>query len=114
MILYHGTSAENKEKILNEGFKTTYGEYGECVYLAIDKDLACDYGDEIIEVFIDKEYIVEVDEAEVDTNIGHVGLENIAFDNDYKAVQVNYSRMKSDKNYSEICVYDPSIIEINN
>lgn len=113
MILYHGTSQENKEKILNEGFKTTYGEYGECVYLAVDKDLAYDYGDEIIEVFVDNEYIIELDEAEIDTNIGYVGLENIAFDNDYKAVQVNYSKIRSDKNYSEICVYDTSIIEIN-
>jgi hypothetical protein len=112
MILYHGTSQENKEKILKDGFKTTYGEYGECVYLAVNKDLAYDYGDEIIEVFVDDEYIVEFDEAEVDTNYGHVGLEEVAFKNDYKAVQINYSKIKSDKDYAEVCVYNTSIIEI--
>ena len=112
MILYHGTSLENKEKILNYGFKTTYGEYGECIYLAVDKDLAYDYGDEIIEVFVDDEYIVEIDILKIDTNIGRSDLGKFAYKNDYKAIQVNYSDIRSSKNYSEICIYDTSIIEI--
>ena len=61
MILYHGTSRENKEKILDKGFKMSYGEYGTCLYLAKDKQVAYDYGDEIIECFIDDEYIHIID-----------------------------------------------------
>lgn len=112
MKLYHGTSIENKEKILEEGFKTTYGNYGECLYLAVDKDLAYDYGDEIIEVEIEDEFIKEMCSYETETSIGSFGLEEIAFKNDYAAIKISYPEVKSSKDYTEVCVYDLSVVNI--
>ena len=57
MRLFHGTSKENKLNIMENGFKTGYGEYGTGVYFATAKDFAWDYGDEIVEVFIEDEYL---------------------------------------------------------
>lgn len=110
MILYHGTSEENKDKILKEGFSANYREYGTCVYLAKSKELAWDYGDELVEVFIDDEEITTINANTVNYK---PDLENIAFKNGYKAVCLIYPDNKSSVDYTEICVYDLSIIEIN-
>ena len=113
MILYHGTNKDNKDTILKDGFEVGYGEYGDCIYLARDKDLAYNYGDEIIESFVDDEYIVFIDRDEVNDRIE---IENMAQKNDIKAICVTYknSTYNCKIDYSEICVYDPSIIEIYN
>jgi len=53
-----------------------------------------------------------MDILEIDTNIGRSDLKRFAHKNDYQTIQVNYSNIKSTKNYSEVCVYDTSIMEI--
>lgn len=112
MMLYHGTDINKKKAILENGFESSYGEYGQGVYFAVNKELAYDYGDELIEVFIDDEYITIIDELYFSDIYPHSELENISYKNNYKAVMITYSNCKSSRNESEVCVYDKDIIEI--
>ena len=52
MKLYHGTNEEAKKEILLNGFFTDY------VFLTPDKNAAEDYGDEIIEVYVDEDNLL--------------------------------------------------------
>ncbi len=109
MILYHGTSQENKKKILKEGFVKSYGEYGECLYLAKSKELAWDYGDELIEVFVDNKYIKNISKNSI---IDRLDVENLSIKNNCPAICVFYPDVKSDKDFTEVCVFDLNIVKI--
>lgn len=110
MILYHGTSKENKEKILKEGFIIGYGEYGNCLSLAKSKELAYDYGDEIIECFVDDEYITTIN---WDDTMDRLEVEYNAIKKKQKAVCIVYPNIKSNVDCTEVCIYDLSVVEIN-
>ncbi|NFO98779.1 hypothetical protein FDC62_11355 [Clostridium botulinum] len=109
MLLYHGTNKNSKDKIQAEGFIPHQGEYGNCIYFAQSKDFAYDYGDEIIEVWIDSSHIKFIDVEFIDNN--YIDVESFASENEYKAVGITYSSCKSVVNQTEICVFDSSIIE---
>jgi len=111
LILYHGTSEEAKQIILKEGFKTTSGEFGTCLYLAVDDRVAYDYGDEIIEVSLDDKYIYSIDRANFKD---WIDVEYMAQRNKNVAVCVTYNSMGSNTiDYAEVCVYDLRFLEIN-
>lgn len=115
MRLFHGTSKENKLNIMENGFKTGYGEYGTGVYFATTKDFAWDYGDEIIEVFIDNEYIKKISLEEIEDikesmrcNCLGDYFYNFERENPVDAIIIDVDFGKG----MEICVYNTDIIEI--
>lgn len=107
MILYHGTKSDVKRKILKQGFIKSFGEYGNGIYFATTKEFAHEYGDKIIEVFIDDEYITTLTQEDI-CNIGITNdIENYAYKNNISAIMIAHN-----KNQIEVCVYGDWIIEI--
>jgi len=113
MILYHGTSEENKIKILKEGFTANYGEYGTCLYLAKSKELARDYGDYLIETFVDDEFITFINWEKDSAAEDRLEVEQMAQKQNLKAICIQYQYVNSSMDYTEVCVFDLSIVEIN-
>lgn len=118
MRLFHGTSERNKSSIIEDGFKAGYGEYGTGVYFATTKDFAWDYGDEIVEAFVDDEYIKKVSLEEIEDIKANMECNDLAdyFYNFYNFENENLVHaIMIDIDFGkgiEICVYDTSIIEI--
>lgn len=109
MVLYHGTSIDAKNSISEQGFNKTYGEYGTGIYLATTQDFAQDYGDEILEVFVDDEYITTLSQDDID-RIGIMSdMENYAHNSGILAFQIIHNNHQS-----EVVVYEDWIIEMVN
>ncbi|MBB6713735.1 hypothetical protein [Clostridium gasigenes] len=125
MILYHATSKENKEKILEEWFKTSKGRwkenqwigryfidnvFGEGVYFATTEKNTIDDGEIVIKCELNNEYIVKKFIISNDGN-SYKKIDDIKYTskkNCYKAISIHFK----DGNYTEVVVYEPSIIEI--
>lgn len=116
MILYHGTTKEKKEKIVKNGFKKSYGgACGSGVYFSKDKQTAYEYGDELVECFLEDEHIAFVDIDEVGGDASKI--EDIVHENRYIAISIIYKEQGSnitDVDTTIICVYDLSYLKINN
>ncbi|MBB6713898.1 hypothetical protein [Clostridium gasigenes] len=125
MILYHATNKENKEKILQEGFKVSKGSwkdnqwigryfvdnvFGEGVYLTNIENNTRDYGNKIIKCEVDDEHLGEKFIILNDRNTPKAieVIKKTSKRELYRAISVYFK----DYNYTEVIVYEPSIIKI--
>ena len=116
MKLYHGTNLKNKKLILENGFKKGYGVLGNAVYLTSDKDFAKRFGTHIITVEVDDKYIINNKEIQHEMFYGGFSnIEDYCNNRNIKALQDKYfiiNNGKITKRYTEVGVYDISIIKI--
>lgn len=122
MVLYHGTY--HAEEILNEGFALDKNHscgvprFGYGVYFTDNKDIAYDFGDEILEVEMPgaEMYTIKFSELvemynftafEKEHNTGHAyELKEYVLSKGCRVVKIEYESLE----YSEIVCYEPAII----
>lgn len=118
MIYFHGTNKENKELIRKEGFKASYGRFGQGVYFTSDMKEAKGFGCEVIEVTVPKDQVTEIyypslkdiyPHLSIEEEEGVTGLRDYVISFGYSAVEIEY--VTGEK---ELCVYDSNIIKIIN
>jgi hypothetical protein len=117
MLCYHGTNFENKKSIINNGFITNFGRFGQAAYFTQDIKEALCFGSAIIKVeILEENMIVEnyrklaniFPDIHIDEEEGIPELREYVL-NTLKASAIVLSY---DDGTEELCVYDTSLITI--
>ncbi|MGM1044826.1 MAG: hypothetical protein ACQEXX_01630 [Bacillota bacterium] len=115
ITVYHGTSSEDSEKIIRDGFSLDFSykdTKGKGVYLTSKLEKTREYGDVVLEVEIEKDSILVTELSEISAFSKGYRTEGFMF----KIIFEEYTRSKGYKGiellgFDEIVIYDLSCIQ---